>query len=301
MHRRTWLQTTAALWGGMSLGLAAKESTAASGKKPEVSLFTKHLVGLPFPQLAELVATMGFDGVEAPVRPAGHVEPSRVTEDLPKLVEAFKAQGLKITMLTSGINSVSAKTNTEQVLRTAKALGIERYRMNWYTYDETKPIWAQLDEIKPKLKDLVALSREIGILPCYQNHSGAKNVGAGIWDMAMLMREYPANELAWAFDIMHATVEGSTSWPTELALVRERIGMAYFKNFTWDAKSHHSVPLAEGIVGPAYVNRLKASGYAGPVSLHVEYLQGSLKDANYLAEATKATRQDLATLRQWWA
>ena len=58
------------------------------------------------------------------------------------------------------------------------------------------------------------IARELGIQPCYQNHSGAKYVGAGVWDMAMLMRDHPPADLAWAFDILHATVEGSTSWPT---------------------------------------------------------------------------------------
>jgi sugar phosphate isomerase/epimerase len=301
MDRRAWLGTTATFLGGTVLGASLKAATPVAKSGPEISLFTKHLVGLPYEPLAEVVAKLGFDGIEAPVRPGGHVEPERVVEELPKLVAVLKQHGLRITMLTTGINTVSPSTHTELVLKTAKQLGIERYRMNWYMYDEKKPIWAQLDEIRPKLRDLVALSREIGILPCYQNHSGAKYVGAGIWDMALLMKEYPATDLAWSFDIMHATVEGSTSWPTELALVRDHLAMAYFKNFAWDAKEHHSVPLAEGVVGPSYVNRLKSSGFQGPLSLHVEYLKGGLTDPHYLEEATAATAKDLATLRSWWA
>jgi sugar phosphate isomerase/epimerase len=301
MDRRAWLGTTATFLGGTVLGASLKAATPVAKSGPEISLFTKHLVGLPYEPLAEVVAKLGFDGIEAPVRPGGHVEPERVVEELPKLVAVLKQHGLRITMLTTGINSVSPVTHTELVLKTAKQLGIERYRMNWYMYDEKKPIWAQLDEIRPKLRDLVALSREIGILPCYQNHSGAKYVGAGIWDMALLMKEYPATDLAWSFDIMHATVEGSTSWPTELALVRDHLAMAYFKNFAWDAKEHHSVPLAEGVVGRSYVNRLKSSGFQGPLSLHVEYLKGGLTDPHYLEEATAATAKDLATLRSWWA
>jgi sugar phosphate isomerase/epimerase len=301
MQRRTWIEATATLVGGAVLGASLKAETPPAPGRPAISLFTKHLVGLPFERLADVVAQLGFDGIEAPVRPGGHVEPARVAEDLPKLVAALQQRGLRITMLTSGINSVSPSTHTELVLRTAKQLGIERYRLNWYTYDEKRPIWTQLDEIRPKLRDLVALSREIGILPCYQNHSGAKNVGAGIWDMALLMKEYPATDLAWAFDIMHATVEGSTSWPTELALVRDHLAMAYFKNFTWDPQGHHPVPLAEGVVGRSYVNRLKSSGFQGPICLHVEYLKGGLSDPHYLEEAVRATAKDLATLREWWA
>jgi sugar phosphate isomerase/epimerase len=173
--------------------------------------------------------------------------------------------------------------------------------MNWYVYDNKKPIWPQVDEFRPKLKDLVALSKEIGILPCYQNHSGAKNFGAGIWDMALLMRDYKPTELAWAFDIMHATVEGGLSWPTEVALVQDHIGMAFFKNFNWKNASAVPAPLGEGVVGKAYVNQLKSGGYRGPVCLHVEYLKGKLKDPGYLEEAIAATRRDLTILREWWS
>jgi len=307
--RREFLQRSAALIASSTVFnslystdlFAADSLTTAKAEMPEISLFTKHFLGLSYDRLAEVVAGLGITGIEAPVRPGGHVEPAAVEEELPKLVEALKKCGVRITMLTSGINSVDKASNTEVVLRTAKALGIPRYRMNWYYYDNQKPIWPQFDSIRPKLKDLVSFSKEIEILPCYQNHSGAKDVGAGIWDIAFLMRDYPSNELAWAFDIMHATIEGSSSWPTEFALVRDHLEMAYFKNFNWEGKGHKPVPLAEGIVGRDYVSLLKKSGFRGPVSLHVEYLKGRVTDAAYLETAVAATKRDLATLREWWA
>ena len=39
---------------------------------------------------AELVAEVGWDGIECPVRSKGQVEPERVEEDLPKMVEALR-------------------------------------------------------------------------------------------------------------------------------------------------------------------------------------------------------------------
>jgi sugar phosphate isomerase/epimerase len=266
--RRTFLQSSAALVAGAILPNGSGFGAAANPAPFEISLFTKHFIGLPYDRLAEVVAGLGFTGIEAPIRPGGHVEPTRVEEELPKLVEALKKCGVRITMLTSAINN-------------------------------KLPIWPQLDEIRPKLKDLVALSKEIGVLPCYQNHSGAKLVGAGIWDMALLMRDYKPGELAWAFDIMHATIEGSMSWPTEVALVQDHIGMAFFKNFAWEGKGHKPAPLGEGVVGKSYVDQLKVFGYQGPVCLHIEHLKGKLKDPDYLDSAVEATRKDLETLRSW--
>ena len=299
LSRRSLLGLSGSLMAGAMLRplLAATPSP----KLPAFNLFTKHLVGLPYDQLAETVAGLGFTGVEAPVRKGGHVEPARVEEDLPKLVEAFKKCGVKIALMTTDINAVNDADRTEKVLRTAGALGIPSYRMKWYGYAAGKSHWEQLDAIKPQLRDLVALSRELRILPGYQNHSGAKFVGAGIWDMAMLMKDYPADELSWNFDFFHATVEGGLSWPNELALARDHISMVYFKNFTWQGRVPVGCPLADGVVAKDSVALLRKSGYAGPVCLHVEYLKGKVTDAGALKVALEATRKDFSTLKEWWS
>lgn len=299
LSRRSLLGLSGSLLAGSLLRpvLAA----APAPKLPEFSLFTKHLVGLPYDQLAETVAALGFKGVEAPVRQGGHVEPARVEEDLPKLVEAFKKCGVTITLMATDINSVNSADRTEKVLRTASALGIPSYRLKWYAYTSGESHWAQLEKIKPRLRELVALSRELRILPSYQNHSGAKYVGAGIWDMAMVMKDYRADELSWNFDFFHAMVEGGLSWPNELALARDHISMVYFKSFKWQGRVPEGCPLAEGTVGPDAVALLRKSAYNGPVCLHVEYLKGKVTDPSGLQSALVATRQDFATLKEWWA
>jgi sugar phosphate isomerase/epimerase len=299
LSRRSLLGLSGSLMAGAMLRPLLAATPAP--RLPAFNLFTKHLVGLPYDQLAETVAGLGFTGVEAPVRKGGHVEPARVEEDLPKLVEAFKKCGVKIALMTTDINAVNDADRTEKVLRTAGALGIPSYRMKWYGYAAGKSHWEQLDAIKPQLRDLVALSRELRILPGYQNHSGAKFVGAGIWDMAMLMKDYPADELSWNFDFFHATVEGGLSWPNELALARDHISMVYFKNFTWQGRVPVGCPLADGVVAKDSVALLRKSGYAGPVCLHVEYLKGKVTDAGALKVALEATRKDLATLKDWWS
>ncbi len=299
LTRRALLRNAAGLLGG-----AAVSSLLAAGQPAgavEFSVFTKHLVGLPFGRISDIVADLGFAGIEAPVRKGGHVEPEAVEEGLPRLAEALRSRGLRITMLTTDINAVDKAARTEQVLRTARALGIPRFRMKWYAYEPDRSPWAQLEEIRPKLAELVALAREIGIQPCYQNHSGARYVGAGVWDMASLMRDHRPADLAWAFDLFHATVEGGLSWPNELRLASERIGMAYFKDFNWKGRVAHGCPLGAGQVAPESVARLRAAGFGGPVCLHVEYLQGSVSDESHVKEAVEATRRDFSVLRRWWA
>lgn len=271
--------------------------------KNTVCFFTKHLQGLSFDDIASLGAEAGFNGVEAPIRPKGHIEPEKVADELPKFIEALKKQGLEMTIMTSGINEVSKEQHTEEVLRTAAKLGVKRFRMNYYKYDLKLPIWDQLQAVRPKIKDLVALCKEIGIQPMFQNHSGKDYFGAPVWDIFSIMRDYPAADFSFAFDILHATCEGGLSWPLEFNLVKDHIGAAYFKDFKWDGRKQVTVPLGEGQVDPAYGKMLVKTGYTGPISLHLEYLKGDPKDPAMLKGFREAHVRDIKTLNGWlgWA
>lgn len=305
--------TAPALLTGASLsGVRAAEfasgkdakAAGAGGAGPQFCLFSKHLLGMSFAEIAEHLAALDIPGLEAPIRPGGHVEPERVEEDLPKFVEVLTKAGRRLTVLTSGINQVSKEQRTEAVLRTAKALGVPFYRMNWWRYDLKKPIRPQLENFQAQAKDLIALSREIGIRPLYQNHKGAEMAGSPIWDIASLMEEYAPQEWGFAFDIMHASVEGGTNWPLQYRMARERIGAAYFKDFTWRGRGDTvSCPLGEGFAGVReYAKLLKQSGFTGPVCLHIEYLPALKITSPAEAEAALAAgRRDFAKLREYWA
>jgi sugar phosphate isomerase/epimerase len=290
---------------GLALGAVASAASATAGASKTRgavthAVFTKHFLGMFPDRLADTLAGIGVTAIEAPVRPGGHVDPERVADDLPRFVETMKQRGITIELISSGINAISKAQHTEEVLRTAKSLGIPRFRMNWYRYDLKQPIWPQVEALEPVLSDLVALSSEVGILPCYQNHSGTGYVGGPVWDMAFLMRKYKPTELAWCFDIMHATIEGSTSWPVEFRLIRDHLSVANFKNFAWQGKGHKDVPLGEGVVGKEYVAMLKQTGFSGVTSLYIEYLAGDVRDPSYRARAVEATKRDLAVLNSWW-
>ena len=154
--RRQFLKTAALGAAASALPSFAGAAAKASGATT-FAVFTKHFVGLDHDQLADTLAELGITAVEAPIRPKGgtHVEIEKVADELPKFAAALKKRGVEIAVLTSGINAVDPAQHTEAVLRTAKSVGIPRYRMDWYPYDFKKPLWPQLDELKPKLKDLV--------------------------------------------------------------------------------------------------------------------------------------------------
>jgi sugar phosphate isomerase/epimerase len=297
MQRRSFLQQSLSAVALSALAPAGSaRAAAASDPRYTFCTFTKPVQHLGYVETARAIARLGFDGVEAPVRKGGQVVPEKVEDDLPRYIAALKAEGLEMTVLTSGINEVSAEQRTEAVLRTAAGQGVKRFRMLYFKYDLAKPILPQLDEFRPRIRDLVALCREIGIKPIYQNHSGRDYFGAPVWDLAEVMSEFDPKDIGVAFDIGHATIEGSKCWPLHWALVRDHIDTVYIKEPRWGADQKPQVcPLGEGGVDLGFYELVKKSGFAGPVSLHVEYFEP--KDQSAAPAALEAIAKDFAKLK----
>ena len=284
---RSALATLAALSAGAT-SFAQEAKT-----KFRICAFEKFLQDLSYDELADVIADLGFVGIEATVRRKGHVLPERVEEDLPKLVEALKKRGLEVTTMASDVVSPDQPL-TEKVLRTAKSLGIGSYRMGYYRYDLKKPILPQLDEIRPQVEELAAFNRDLGVTAFYQNHSDAKYVGATLWDIQGLIKNIPRSEIGLAFDIRHATIEAGLSWPVLYNLCKPHIGALYVKDFVWNGKKAKHVPLGQGRVDPKFFGMVKADGLDVPISLHVEYLGEEGTQANI-----DALRRDLKVLEGW--
>jgi sugar phosphate isomerase/epimerase len=292
MQRRDFMLSAAA---GATASFLARNANAAENRNGEFKIcaFVKFIQSLSFDRLAETIKQLGFDGIEATVRNGGQVLPERVEDDLPKLVEALRKHDLEISVMASNVNRADHPL-TEKVLRTAASLGVRKYRMHYFRYDLSKPVAKQLDELRPVVKELAALNRELGISAVYQNHSGAQNVGASVWDLHWLLRGIPIAEIGNAFDIRHATVEGGLAWPVSFNLMQAHLGAVYVKDFQWKGRRPENVPLGEGQVDPAFFSLLKKSKFRGPISLHVEYL-----GKEGVAENVNALNKDLATLRKY--
>jgi sugar phosphate isomerase/epimerase len=263
----------------------------ATRPKNPLCAFVKFLQTMDNDTLARTIAKLGFDGIEATIREKGQVLPERVVDELPKLVEALTKQGLEITVMASSVNRVD-QPHTERVLRTAASLGVKKYRMAYYRYDGDRPIVAQLDSFKPALLELAALNRELGMTAVYQNHSGNRIVGASVWDLRYLLQDVDPQDVAVAFDIRHATVEGGLAWPTDFGVIRPHLGAVYVKDFVWAGRKPKNVPLGQGRIDRAFFPLLKRSKFVGPISLHVEYLPDAGENEN-----VAALENDLKTLK----
>ena len=284
------------LGGGLNLAASGLLGAEPERHRFEVCAFTKPFRKIAFDQLADTIADIGFDGIEAPVRPGGHIEPEETEDKFPQLVEVLKERGLKISILTTAINSLD-QPHAKRVLQTAATLGIKTFRMAYYRYDLKQPILQQLDSLRPKIKDLVAFCRDEGITPLYQNHSGATRVGAPLWDIHRLMSSCSSEDVGLAFDLGHATIEGGQSWPIQFNLVRPLVRALYVKDFRWSGARARWVPLGEGVTDQDFYRRLRSWKFRGPLSLHVEYVKEN--SIHPKSKLVSAFRSDLRQLRTW--
>ena len=305
INRREFIATSATATA--AFGFATK-SRAAEENRFNLIGFIKPFQKLPYAQIADLAAEIGWTGIECPVRKGGTIEPPQVEVELPKLVEALKKNRLELSVVASDVEDAKDPL-TRSVLRTASGLGIKHYRLKHYYYDLSKPIAPQLEGFKSKVKELAALNSELKVQGSIQNHSGKNYVGAPVWDIWELVKDQDRTAMAAYFDIGHATLEGGQSWPLHAKLVEPMLGVVSVKDFVWkridvpesDIKRKRAkndwrsewCPLGEGMVRPDFFTSLKKSGFNGPISQHFEYEVGSGQ------EMIQAMKKELSVLKDW--
>ncbi len=296
LTRRQFVQTSAL--AAAALATTATRTQAAPAAAPwKILAFTKPFSQLSPDDTADLVADVGWDGVECAVRvKAGHIAPERVEEDLPKMFEALKKRGKELGIVTTEITKVDPLA--EKILRTTAKLGIKRYRLGTERYVKDKPVPDTVREVGAALKDLAALNRELGLQGGWQNHSGADRVGAPLWDVWTMLRDLDPKYIGVCFDIGHATLEGGLSWPVQARLLEPYYVAVYLKDFYWEKSEKGWEPrwckFGEGSVQKSFLTNLKKSAFAGPLCQHHEY-----KDLGTGAEMIGNMKKDLAKLREW--
>jgi sugar phosphate isomerase/epimerase len=293
MNRRNFLRGAIAVGAAVATSRCVGATPPVALRRNQLCVFIKYLQPLSYEELADAVAEIGFDGIEATVRKGGYIEPAKAAVELPKLVEALHKRGLAITMLTTDILRAD-DPHARPVLQTAADLGISMYRLGFYQYDLAQPVMQQLAAIGPQIAGLAALNRELSLQGLYQNHSGAEMVGATVWDIYGLIKDLPPQQLDLAFDIRHATIEAGLAWPAVYNAMQSRIAAVYVKDFKWKGRQAEHVPLGQGRVDRRFFKMLRRDNFRGPISLHVEYARDAGPRGNLAA-----LRGDLATLKSW--
>jgi sugar phosphate isomerase/epimerase len=243
------------------------EEGAVSGQVV-FSVFTKPWrIGLA--ELGEMVAGMGFDGIELPVRPGYQVEPADALAGLPAAARTLAARGVRIESV--------AGTADELTIRACAEAGVSTIRImapiEGTSYLET------VERTRRQYDALVPLLERHGVRLGVQNHNGRYVANAS--GLRELLRGYEPRHVCAVWDAAHNALQGEEP---ELAIdiVWSQLGMVNLKNAFWRRVNG---PEAEDVVWKPYwttgrqglaswprvAAELKRRGYEGVVCLTAEY------------------------------
>ena len=293
VSRRDFLEAAVGTAAGVGL------SSTAHALPGPLCFFSKHLPGLDAKGLGRALEPLGFTGIDLTVRPGGHVSPERAARDLPSFVTTLRGEGLAVPLITTGLTSASDPT-ARPILETAGRLEVPLFKPGYYRYAFVD-VRRELETAATELRALAALSARCGVALGYHNHAGL--LGGPIWDVARVIDGLDPRWVGYYFDVRHAVVEGGDAgWRAALNLVAPRLKMVAIKDFFWDKgpsgwRQRHC-PLGEGMVDwKEFFAALAKSGFAGAMSLHLEYeLPGATPQAKREATLAAAAR-DLAFLK----
>lgn len=254
-------------------------------------LFSKALGHLAIEQAAGATARLGFEGVDLTTREGGHVEPSRVREQLPHAVAACAAAGVPVTMLTTGIQAPS-DDDAEAIFAAAAEAGIKYLKLGYALY-EYGSYRATLEQMKRDAAGFAKLASQHDVCACHHIHSGPYMTQSALTLAQILGDHDPAHLGAYA-DPCHMWIEGpDTGWLMGMEALRGRIRLVAVKDFVFDFDPAHPrgtfrgamfVPLRRGLVAWDRVLRvLREQGYDGPLSFHMEYDDVSKDEAQAAA------------------
>jgi sugar phosphate isomerase/epimerase len=278
--------------------------------KFKIDAYSRHLQWLRTPdEVAAAAAEMGYDGVDLTVRAyPGHVDPSRVAQDLPGFVNAIRKHGLQVVEITTNIADAQS-AYAEEVLRAASELGIQYYWWGTFRYEAGKPVMQQLDALKPRVAKLAALNAKYNMTAMYHTYSG-NAVGAPIWDILYVLRDFDPAQVGLHCDIGHMTnAGGNGTWATNLRAAGPYVrGVSVKDSFiekdaggAWRVRY---VPLGEGNVQLAqFAAILKEIKFSGPVEIQAEYPNGGAENAQDKLTLPRdqvlgAMKKDLQVLRR---
>ena len=281
MHltRRAFTLGGAALGAPLQGTLRAAPQVPAQTPRPAptVCLFSKHLPKLHYSELGGVLKDLGFAGCDLTVRPGGHVAPSLSAADLYRAVEAIRAEGVEVPMITTAFVT-AADPNIHNVLALCgrDRMKVPYWKLGYWNYRPGDNIDNRIAEVRRDVTGLVSLARAYGMVAGFHNHSG-NYVGEAVWDGRAVIDGQDPNWIGYYFDPCHATAEGGEAgWNVALRMALPRIKMMALKDFYWEKANGkwtmRMCPIGEGMVNWPQVFALLASAhFAGPLSLHLEY------------------------------
>ena len=256
------------------------------------TVFSKPWPTVSLAELGELIAGLGLDGIELPVRPGFQVEPQNVARDLPVAVRQLADFGLEICSIAGPTDEVTIATCGECGIPTIRIMArVERGE--GYLEAESRH--------RSELDALVPLLEKHGVTVGIQNH--ANQFVANAVGLMRLIESYDPRQVAAVWDPGHEALNGNLP---ELAIdiVWSHLCMVNLKNAVWQRLNGPEAAVAEykeywttgsqGLASwPRVAAELKRRGWQGVYCLTAEYHDHDSLD--------RLVRQDVAFAKALFA
>jgi sugar phosphate isomerase/epimerase len=264
--------------------------------EPVLTVFTKPWKTLSLDALADQVASLGFHGIELPVRPGFQVQPENALETLPEAQLVFKERGLKIVSVAGSLDEATVRACAAAevpILRVMLPIDVDcGYRVSVEAFQE------MADNLTPLLK-------ETGVVIGLQNHCG-NFVGSAVGLMEALAPLEAACVRA-VLDLAHSTLAGEPV-PIAIDVASPRLAMVNLKNATYrevdqnndEAKTWktHWTSGKGGLTSwSTAISTLRKYFYQGPICLPAEYHDSNGKPPSE-SSVIPLIRDDIAYVKQ---
>ncbi len=308
VSRRTFMQLSSAAALTAAWKPVQQAFASATGEfRGMLCLFSKSVPQLKWQELAQHAKAAGFGGIDLTVRRDGHVMPSRAAEDLPRAVAAIRAEGLDVPMITTELLRDNDPT-AAPIIRTAAELHIPFLKPGYYHY-QFVDVRKELAAAGEQFRGLVGLAAKHGVQVGFHNHAGY--IGCQLWDIASVMDTLDPRYAGYYYDLDNAAMEGGVEgWRIAANLVMPRLKMMGVKDFVWRKTGEKgwqamNCPLGQGMCKyPELLKMVAATGFHGPVSLHMEYEIPGVSNNQGIAlsretddQVMVAAHRDLETLK----
>jgi hypothetical protein len=220
MDRREMLQRSGALLaaGALNATLAndawAMDERTANGMLP-LSISSRVLPWHTTPQdMAMTVRNIGSNSV-ALMSGANPVDAS-----LLHWANGLRAHGVDVTMIV-----IPGDADAEAVLDTAAQLGIRHYQWDGYRHDDSKPYWAQLHALKPKVEAIARLNEKYAMKAMIW----PSDTSAGaFFDLYNILKHFDPRLVSFQLDANHLMHAVENGWVGQL-----RLGAPYIGGLVW--------------------------------------------------------------------
>jgi len=185
-------------------------------------------------EVAQAAIEMVCGGVCVTVQPhPGHVDPAKVTVELPAFVKRLRSHGLRVTQITGPLITDPADPALERIIGTAAQNGITHYSLGGYTYDLTKPLAPQLDAIKLRLDRFVRLNQKHRVTLVYDTVAGAASVGGLVLDVLPIMKAFDPRYIGFHWDTGNMALHGDGMWETLMRLAGPYVASIGWRDRGW--------------------------------------------------------------------